>query len=88
MSKKWNDNGEGILLSDKKRIREMIRNSVKDILNEIDSNEDLDLFELTQYDINDGNNIEVGTNERSLIWLLISLNKLFILEKFNENDRF
>lgn len=45
----------------------MIRNSVKDILNEIDSNEDLDLFELTQYDINDGNNIEVGTNEQSLI---------------------
>lgn len=84
MSKKWNDNGEGILLSDKKRIREMIRNSVKDILNEIDSNEDLDLFDLTQYDINDGNNIEVGTNEQSLIWLLISLNKLFILEKFNE----
>ena len=66
----------------------MIRNSVKDILNEIDSNEDLDLFELTQYDINDGNNIEVGTNEQSLICLLISLNKLFILEKFNENDRF
>ena len=62
----------------------MIRNSVKDILNEIDSNEDLDLFDLTQYDINDGNNIEVGTNEQSLIWLLISLNKLFILEKFNE----
>ena len=88
MSKKWNDNGEGILLSDKKRIREMIRNSVKDILKEIDSNEDLDLFDLTQYDINDGNNIEVGTNEQSLIWLLISLNKLFILEKFNENDRF
>lgn len=88
MSKKWNDNGEGILLSDKKRIREMIRNSVKDILNEIDSNEDLDLFDLTQYDINDGNNIEVGTNELSLICLLISLNKLFILEKFNENDRF
>ena len=50
----------------------MIRNSVKDILNEIDSNEDLDLFYLTQYDINDGNNIEVGTNEQSLIWLLIS----------------
>lgn len=88
MSKKWDDNGEGILLSDKKRIREMIRNSVKDILNEIDSNEDLYLFDLTQYDINDGNNIEVGTNEQSLIWLLISLNKLFILEKFNENDRF
>lgn len=88
MSKKWNDNGEGILLSDKKRIREMIRNSVKDILNEIDSNEDLYLFDLTQYDINDGNNIEVGTNEQSLICLLISLNKLFILEKFNENDRF
>ena len=66
----------------------MIRNSVKDILNEIDSNEDLDLFDLTQYDINDGNNIEVGTNEQSLICLLISLNKLFILEKFNENDRF
>lgn len=62
----------------------MIRNSVKDILNEIDSNEDLDLFDLTQYDINDGNNIEVGTNEQSLICLLISLNKLFILEKFNE----
>lgn len=86
MSKKWNDNGEGILLSDKKRIREMIRNSVKDILTEIDSNEDLDLFDLTQYDINDGNNIEVGTNEQSLIWLLISLNKLFILEKFNEES--
>ena len=66
----------------------MIRNSVKDILNKIDSNEDLDLFDLTQYDINDGNNIEVGTNEQSLICLLISLNKLFILEKFNENDRF
>lgn len=64
----------------------MIRNSVKDILNEIDSNEDLDLFDLTQYDINDGNNIEVGTNEQSLIWLLISLNKLFILEKFNEES--
>lgn len=37
----------------RKEIREMIRNSVKDILKEIDSNEDLDLFDLTQYDIND-----------------------------------
>ena len=37
----------------RKELREMIRNSVKDILKEIDSNEDLDLFDLTQYDIND-----------------------------------
>ena len=60
----------------------------KDILSDVDMDKDVDIFDLTQYDINDGNNIEVGTNEQSLIWLLISLNKLFILEKFNENDRF
>lgn len=37
----------------RRELREMIRNSVKENLKEVDSNEYLDLFDLTQYDIKD-----------------------------------